>query len=377
VLYAHPAVVGTAVACAFASLALGIEFVTRPSLRIIEIAAAEAPVLDGDLSDGAWLKAPPATVMTTQGGDFGATGESIVEVRAVHDGVFAYFAFVWTDPTRSLKHLPLIKTQGGWELVATDHTGADETRFHEDKFSVLFARASFPLIGAAIHLSSAPMSDRPASSTGRGLHYMRDGSIADVWVWRASHAGPNGHVDNCHFGGATEPTSEQAEGRRRYRGGFALDPGPVAHHFNGKIAPDGVGGPRLRPWRLPRDIVATMRALGHIGGSAEQSEPEGARWWMSESESIPYSKPDDDKIPVGTIIPGIVMPDMAESHAASVRGVARWAAGRWTLEVARRLYTGSSYDLPIKTGTLMWVAAFDHSQTRHTRHLRPLRLEVE
>jgi len=34
-------------------------------------------------------------------------------------------------------------------------------------------------------------------------------------------------------------------------------------------------------------------------------------------------------------------------------------------------------DVPIKTGVFMRVAAFDHSQIRHTRHVRPIRLEVE
>ena len=28
-----------------------------------------------------------------------------LEIRAVHDGTWAYFLFLWDDPTRSLKHL--------------------------------------------------------------------------------------------------------------------------------------------------------------------------------------------------------------------------------------------------------------------------------
>jgi Ethylbenzene dehydrogenase len=98
---------------------------------------------------------------------------------------------------------------------------------------------------------------------------------------------------------------------------------------------------------------------------------------MTDVASLPYAKSIDDRVPVGTIIPGILMPDDATMTDDSVRGVARWAAGRWTLEVVRRLRTGSKYDVPITTGTLMWVAAFDHAETRHTRHLRPIRLEVE
>jgi hypothetical protein len=62
---------------------------------------------------------------------------------------------------------------------------------------------------------------------------------------------------------------------------------------------------------------------------------------------------------------------------ADVRCAARWASGGWALEVARRLDTKSKYDVAISTGTFMRVAAFDHSQIRHTRVVRPIRLEVE
>lgn len=376
-LNAHPAATAFAVATAFSAGVIGIEQSTRPSLRITEINSADAPVLDGDLSDPVWTRATPATVMTAQGGDFGGTGQSLVEVRAVHDGIFVYFAFTWTDPTRSLKHLPLVKTQSGWQQAINDHQDSEGAQFHEDKFSLLLARSTLPLIGAAIHLSAAPRKDRPPSSTGRGMHYTPDGSIADVWVWRASHGGPNGHVDNAHFGGAAEPNADILEGRDRYKGGYALDPGAPAYRTN--MAPRAAteSTASVVPLRLPRDPATTSRALGRVTSTTHQSESGDARWWTTEAETVPYSKAADDKIPVGTIIPGIIMTGTEETGSQTIHGAAHWAAGRWTLEIARRLYTGSSYDVPVKTGTLMWLAAFDHSESRHTRHLRPLRLEVE
>jgi hypothetical protein len=82
-------------------------------------------------------------------------------------------------------------------------------------------------------------------------------------------------------------------------------------------------------------------------------------------------------IPVGTVIPGVLVHDQVAPRNNDVQGFGRWAAGRWTLQVKRRLRTDSIYDVEIKSGTLMWVAAFDHSEKRHTRHLRPLRLELE
>jgi hypothetical protein len=41
---------------------------------------------------------------------------------------------VWEDPTRSLKHLPLVKRNGRWGVAATREDLVDEHRFHEDKF---------------------------------------------------------------------------------------------------------------------------------------------------------------------------------------------------------------------------------------------------
>jgi hypothetical protein len=98
---------------------------------------------------------------------------------------------------------------------------------------------------------------------------------------------------------------------------------------------------------------------------------------MMDSESVPYAPGLDERIPLGTIIPGVIISGEFSGDRADVRCAARWAAGRWALEVARRLDTKSAYDVPISTGTYMRVAAFDHSQIRHTRHVRPIRLEVE
>lgn len=97
---------------------------------------------------------------------------------------------------------------------------------------------------------------------------------------------------------------------------------------------------------------------------------------MTAAESEPYSADLDDRIPAGAVIPGslIFVDDLAQR--AEVRGAARWGVGKWTLEVARRL--DATYpDIPIGSDTRMWVAMFDHAQTYHTRHIRPVRLELQ
>ena len=376
-LNAHPIASALALAGAVCGIAAGTEHATRPVLYVSEIERSQAPKLDGDLSDPIWNKAKPAYVLTTQGGDFGGTHQSLVEVRALHDDLYAYFAFVWEDPTRSLKHMPLVKREGQWFIGASRTDLGDEAKYHEDKFAVLLARPGLPLIGAAIHLARQPLADMPPGSTGRGLHYTVDGSIADVWQWRASHGGPTGHIDNCHFGGPVPQSQQNPNGTSHYSGGFALDPGGVPYQANFVGVPGPAGRPVALPRRIPRDIAAMAQAMGPVSDRAGESESAGSRWWMTDAESVPFTPALDAKIPDDTVIPGVLVADSTEETPGSIRGTARWAAGRWTLELARRLHTGSRYDIPIKTGVLMWVAAFDHAEKRHTRHLRPFRLEVE
>ena len=117
--------------------------------------------------------------------------------------------------------------------------------------------------------------------------------------------------------------------------------------------------------------------MGEIALDPDLGESEGARWFMTAAESAPYSVDRDRGIPAGTVIPGVIIDGDFSGDRADIRCAARWASGHWALEVARRLDTHSRYDVPLQTGVFMRVAAFDHSQIRHTRHVRPIRLEVE
>src|ERR1700730_15451062 len=88
-----------------------------------------------------------------------------------------------------------------------------------------------------------------------------------------------------------------------------------------------IAGPGVRPRRLPNSLSATARALGRISEATNESESENSRWWMSISESMPYTAHDDAAVPVGTVIPGIIVADTIEVRRGDVRGFGRWAAG--------------------------------------------------
>jgi len=376
---ANPFIVAAVVAIAGVSTVVATDWFTVDNLRVHRIASAEAPILDGDTSDPVWRNIQPFSVMTNQGGNFDGRGESRVDIRAAHDGVWAYFLFIWEDPTRSLKQLPLVKELDGWHLLHDGYEQGDEHAYNEDKFSVLLTTLDVDLAGdRTFHASPHPIPGAPSSMTGRGLHFTAAGSLADVWQWKATSGGPTGWMDDDHFGPPLEPTPMQAKNAAPYRGGFAPDPGAVNYSDNFVTQPDPTGeGTVFIPRRLPRNLAATEATMGQITRDPDVGESDGARWFMTQAESVPYALELDRLIPIGTVVPGVIISGDFSGDRADVRCAARWASGHWALEVARRLDTHSDHDVPLKSGIFMRVAAFDHSQIRHTRHVRPIRLEVE
>lgn len=379
-LQANAFVVAAAAAVTGASLLVATDRLAVDSLQIRRINPADAPILDGDTSDRAWRSVRPFSLLTGEGGNFDGKGETRIEIRAVHDGTYAYFLFTWEDSTRSLKHLPLIKEADGWHLLHSGFQVGDEHQYNEDKFSVLLTTSDVTLAGGrTFHPGPQPIVGAPATMSGRGLHYTAAG-YADVWQWKATSSAA-GWMDDAHFGPPLNPTPMQAANVVPYKGGFALDPGTANYRDNFTVEADVTGGPRrsrlVAPLRLPKDVTATSDAMGDIDLDPTHGESDGARWFMTEQDSIPYSTELDARIPIGTVIPGVILGGEFSGDRADVRCAGRWASGLWALEVKRRLDTTSEFDVPIRSGVHMRVAAFDHSQIRHTRHVRPIRIEVE
>jgi hypothetical protein len=377
---ANPLVVAVAAAIVTIGFVLPVDRAVQDRLYIRKIATTELPILDGDTSDAIWLTVKPLTVWTAFGGNFDGKGETKIDVRAVHDGERVYFCFTWDDPTRSLKHLPMIKSEDGWHVLQDRYDVADAHEYYEDKFAVLLTQLDVTVPGdRTFHVGPTPLPDKPATLSGRGLHYTGDANASvEVWQWKASSSGQYGWMDQDRFGLPVEPTPAQSEGLSAYRGGFIADPRAAkVYETNFETQPPGGYRRTVQPRRLPKSWKTTLEALGRIDLDPNHSESDGARWWMTEAESEPYSLERNNQIPVGAIIPGLIVVGSPDENVAEVRGAARWAAGRWMLEASRSLTGAHAGAVPIMTGTYMRLAAFDHAQIHHTRHLRPILLEVE
>jgi hypothetical protein len=174
-------------------------------------------------------------------------------------------------------------------------------------------------------------------------------------------------IDDNYFGPLMDPPPNPAT---RYTGGYTQDPKSGGNFVqNWKTLEDG----KVVPLWLPLNAGVLLR-LGDVDLDPHASDT--GEWWLPRELVVPYAPALDAALPVGTILPSVVIEGPFEGDRGDVRAVAKWSRGWWRLEVSRKLDTGSKYDVPIADNTYLWVAVFDHTQTRHSQHIHPVRLEL-
>jgi cytochrome b subunit of formate dehydrogenase/predicted regulator of Ras-like GTPase activity (Roadblock/LC7/MglB family) len=371
--YISASIIAVLAASSLLSAAYLMDRNTFEELAIIPVSTP--PTLDGQANDSAWQNAPAVTIDTARGANFPG-GEVSVTAKAVHDGERFYFLFRWPDPQRSQKHLPLVKVEGGWQVMQSEFDVNDEDDFYEDKFSVLLSHS--PSIGSGtVHLGKnlIPGPHRP---TNRGLHYTVDGSYVDMWHWKSVRTGgmQPGLMDDNHFGPPTRP-----EPGKRYTAGYDKDPhkgGGYTLNWDKIDNTKSLNETFVAPKFLPID-PALLNGMGEVNLDPDMGDK--GVWHLNDEETMPY-RPELDHYPIGTVIPGVVISGPFTGDRADVRAEGNWQDGYWTLEIARAFDTQSQFDIPLSRDgngpdVFLWVAAFNHTQTRHSQHLRPVRLTVE
>jgi hypothetical protein len=372
--FAHGRAAATAAValCAVFAAVFSLDALTVVPLRISTV--TEAPLLDGDPADAAWQQAKAVTVQT-HGGAHLIDGAAPVTIKAVRHGSRVYFLFEWPDPTRSQKHHPLQKTAAGWRMVQDGYDREDENTFYEDKFAVMLAQGSRFAALRAVHLGPRPLDDRPGSSGNRGLHYTTDGSVVDVWHWMSVRTNPIGQAEDDHFGPPGPPRDAFTE---RYAGGYSLDPATTGGSMqNWKNLLEGAASRRFDGGVVPRFLPADSAMLAQLGRvDLDPTVSDEGEWWFTADQMRPFTPELDAMYPVGTVVPSIVHRRPMQGDRADVAAAGTWSKGWWRVEMSREMDTRSPYDVAISNDAFLWVAVFDRTQTRHSRHLRPLRFEL-
>ncbi|MCV0428513.1 MAG: cytochrome b/b6 domain-containing protein [Roseibium sp.] len=344
----------------------GLETVSDQALTLRKM--SDLPKLDGQPDDLVWSSLDQIIIPTMRGAN-APGGEIDVSVRAGYSGGYFYGLFQWPDENRSQKHLPLQKTEEGWKVVQTEFGIQDEDDYYEDKFGVMLAAGGGVAGNGSIHLGDKPLDGKPGPSGGRGLHYTTDGSIVDVWHWKSVRSGNAimNQIDDNYFGAPMKP---KAKGR--YTGGYTKDPSDGGgFYMNWEGYSDGI----VTPKRLPKDpsLLDQFQSV-----DLDPNAGDAVALFMSEADTVEFD-PTLDTYPVGTIMPAVIIKGEFVGDRGDVTAVSKWMNGIWSMEVKRKLDTGSDYDIAFKKGTptYLWVGAFNHAQTRHSQHLRPVTVTVE
>jgi len=330
----------------------------------------QVPVVDGDPNDPIWTNANMVTVRTVKG--INNQQEYVdIRVKALHNGQRVYFQFQWADHDVSSKRFPLIKTAQGWKVLQTRLEESHEDVYYEDKLALYITDKRNGSCAATCHLGEG------LAGNTKGVHYTA-GEIGDVWHWKwvrtdpmGELTGEPGYMDDQYF---APPDPLPDNPKTRYTGGYHPDPktgGGYRLNFV-KIDPDKpLAETYVRPIKLP-SLLRTANVIVDLTTSEH-----GIVWWIHESEGIPYSE-EADCYPINTLIPNILIAPL-QGDRADVRGKGDWRDGRWTLEAIRVLDTQSKYDVALTPGKPVYlsIAAFNRTQTRHSEHIKPVRLILE
>ncbi|AWF82693.1 hypothetical protein BTJ40_18800 [Microbulbifer sp. A4B17] len=357
--YRIPIISYLSIACAILLLWLLVTEKSHHNLTIKKIDPKTFIEIDGLAQESVWSLLSPLRIHTDGGANF-HDGSSTVSLKAVHNQQEIFFLITWEDPTESLKHLPIKKMDSGWKIQQQGFQNFDETLHYEDKFAILISNSCEFGASGTSHLGRKPSAQLPSNWHGKGYHYSSSDEVHDLWHWKAVRTNKMHLADDNYIG---KPDIVRP-GSRRYTAGYSQDGKESgAYLLNWKwYSPH-----KITPRRLPKDTSSL---------ASYQNANTVRDWTISWFDFQPY-KTVYDNYPTNTLMPSVLYTsNRFEGDRADVRAYAVWQDGYWSMEVVRKLDTGSTLDVAIKDGICLWVSAFDHSQIAHTRHALPIKIKL-
>lgn len=289
-----------------------------------------APTLDGQV-DNIWKKAKPLTIKVIDGANLPG-GETDVTLKAVYAKDIVYFLAQYKDATQSFRRSPWQKqADGTWKkLKDPNDKGGDNNLYYEDKF------------GWAWNINSPDFEKQGcayACHTGEGKPYgnkylEKAGERIDLWHLKSVRTGSLGQVDD----GYVDDTRYDKEKT------------PSAGRKNDPKTSGGYNDNQTEDKKMPK--------------FAQKGNKPAPPYWIVDSEKEPF---DDSKYKAGDEVPGILVAPFTGDRG-DVAISMKWEKGMWTIEFARKLVTGSEFDVQfndLKKAYPFGIAVFDNAQVRH------------
>jgi Ethylbenzene dehydrogenase len=333
-------------AAGMASLAVSTAAIPQVAPNTLLVAkAAAAPVLDGNANDPAWASAQPLTVKVSGGANF-KNGETTATLKSVTAGDMIYFLIQYDDPTQSMQRGPYQKqTDGTWKkLKDPKDAGGDDNVYYEDKWSIIWniddSIAGFNQNGCAVfcHVGEG----KPFGNK----YTAKEGEVGDMWHLKSMRNAVVGQVDDQYVDHTRYDKDKSPNAGRKG------DP----------------GGPDYKAFNLVNGKPEFMNKDGKAANA-------GGTYFIKDGDQVAF---DDSKFKAGDEVASYIV-NKLQGDRGDVQVAYKWDNGKWTYEVARKLKTGSKFDVQFEPGKTyhFGFAAFDNAQVRHAMGFNVLRLQFD
>ncbi|MDP2825704.1 MAG: ethylbenzene dehydrogenase-related protein [Sulfuritalea sp.] len=317
-------------------------------ITVTAVMAAAAPGIDGSASDAIWKTAPVTKLKAVKGANFNK-GATSATLQVAYDKENLYMLITYDDPTLSERRSPYQKqADGSWQkLKDPEDKGGDNDVYYEDKIGVQWnignSVLGFDKFGCQISCHGG----EPGKPYGNKYNE-EAGELADLWhmKWvRTGHYGQidDGYVDHTRFDAEKAKTAGR-KGDAKTGGGY--DDNKLV---NGK------------PEFMNKDAKPANK---------------GGTYWLKAEDKVAF---DDAKFKTGDEVASIMVAPFVGDRG-DVKFGGKWAKGKWTMEISRKLVTGSKTDVnfdDLKKSYGFGIALFDNAQVRHAYVEEPLVLQFK
>ncbi|HEX4859215.1 MAG TPA: ethylbenzene dehydrogenase-related protein [Usitatibacteraceae bacterium] len=329
-------------ACAMA-LAVGGTAFAQNTLTAKKV--AQAPVPAALAADPAWNGAEELKIKLNRGANFG-DGTTQATFKAAYTADMLYLLVSWNDPTQSVRRFPYVKqADGSWKMLRDPNDkGGDDNVYYEDKFAFIWninnSIKAFRKEGcfAACHENEAP---KPYGNK----YTESEGELGDIWHMKSIRGGYIGQTDDQYLDHTRFDKEKAKEAGRK------SDPKTGGGYADIKL----VNG---KPEFMNKD-----------GKSANK----GGSYYLREEDKVAF---DDARFAPGDEVASILVSKFTGDRG-DLDTVIGYKDGRWTAVIARKLVTGSKFDVQfdkLDAEYLFGFAAFDNAQVRHAYHKAPVRM---
>jgi len=313
---------------------------------VIAVKVAKAPDLKAGAADPAWAQAKGVTVALAGGANF-KDGKTTATIKAVYSGDMFYMLVQYDDPTQSIRRFPYQKqADGSWKKLSDPKDkGGDDNVFYEDKIALIWnignSIKNFSQMGcmAACHAGEA---GKPFGNK----YLANEGELGDIWHMKAIRTSPNGQADDQYLDNTRYDKDKAPEAGR-------------------KSDPKTGGG---------YDDIKLVNGKPEFMHKSGTPANKGGTYYLKDADKAPF---DDSKFQPGDEVASILVAPFTGDRGDIATNIA-WNNGKWSIVLARKLVTGSKYDVQFDNldGTYEFgLAAFDNAQVRHAFHVGALQLK--